>query len=149
MTKFHQGVFTPKHPEKYKGNVNNIIYRSGWERTVLMKLDNHPDVFYYASEEIIVKYMSPIDKRQHRYYVDFIVKYKTRAGVVRTVLLEVKPYKQTLPPVKGKGKKAETSYAYQVATFIVNQAKWAAAREVCKKNGWTFELITERELRVM
>lgn len=30
--KYYQGKYKPKNPEKYVGDINNIIFRSSWER---------------------------------------------------------------------------------------------------------------------
>ena len=54
MTKFHQGKYAPRNPEKYVGDVNNIIYRSGWEKRLLIMFDTNPNVLKYSSEEVIV-----------------------------------------------------------------------------------------------
>ena len=35
--------------------------------------DNEKRILSWGSEEIVVPYMSPIDNRMHRYYVDFII----------------------------------------------------------------------------
>ena len=39
-------------------------------------------------------------------------------------------------------------YIREVVTYSVNHAKWKAAQKFCKANGWGFELITEKELKV-
>jgi hypothetical protein len=146
MTKYHQGRFRAKNPQKYKGDVNNIIYRSGWELKVLMKFDLHPDVISYSSEEIVIPYISPVDNKKHRYYVDFYVKMKDKDGKIKEYLLEVKPLKQTFPPVKGK--KVTKGYINEVMTYAVNQAKWDAARNYCEKKGLEFMIMTEKELGI-
>jgi hypothetical protein len=32
--------------------------------------------------------------------------------------------------------------------YAKNQAKWSAAREFCKDNGWEFRILTEAELGI-
>ena len=54
-------------------------------------LDRNPDIISWASEELVIPYISPVDNRQHRYFPDFLVKMKTREGKTKTVLIEVKP----------------------------------------------------------
>jgi hypothetical protein len=31
-------------------------------------------------------------------------------------------------------------------TYLVNQAKWEAAENVCEKKGWKFKILTEKEI---
>lgn len=143
----YKGPFKPRNPEKYKGDPTKIIYRSRWELMVMQKLDAHPDVIEWSSEEVIVRYRSPVDNRIHRYFVDFYVKQRNKYGEVEVNLIEVKPFKQTQPPAVMEGKSRPTkSYMNEVMTWGVNSAKWAAAREFCADRGWKFVIITEKEL---
>jgi len=107
-------------------------------------LDLNNDVVSWASEELIVPYVSPVDNRKHRYFPDFIVKVKTRDGTVKTMMLEVKPKKQTIQPEIRK--RITKQYINEVTTWGVNQAKWKAATEFCLDRGWEFKLITEDHL---
>ncbi|NDB59780.1 head completion protein, partial [bacterium] len=95
---YKQGFFKPKHPEKYKGDANNIVYRSGWEKRVMDWCDTNKNVVSWSSEEVIIPYISPIDNRPHRYFVDFYVQAKDNNGNLQTYLLEVKPKAQTIEP---------------------------------------------------
>ena len=40
-------------------------------------LDSDPRIIEWSSEEIVVPYISPVDNRTHRYFVDFYVKMQT------------------------------------------------------------------------
>lgn len=140
----YSGRFIPKNPKKYVGDANNIIYRSSWECKLMDWLDRNDDVVSWASEELIVPYISPVDNRKHRYFPDFIIKVKTREGAVKTMMLEVKPKKQTIQPEIRK--KITKQYINEVTTWGVNQAKWKAATEFCLDRGWEFKLITEDHL---
>ena len=103
--KYKQGVFVPEHPEKYAGKAGDaIVYRSGWERRVMVWFDRNSSVLYWNSEGIVVPYISPLDGKQHRYFVDFIIKVKTKTGEIKTYGIEVKPSAQCEPP-KTKNKK--------------------------------------------
>ena len=134
----------PKNPQKYKGDVNNIIYRSSWERRVLQWMDTNPNVVEYSSEEVVIPYLSPVDGKYHRYFVDFCAKIKNRDGEVITYLIEVKPYKQTLEPeVK---KRVTKQYINEVYTWGINSSKWKATKEYCRKRNWVFKILTEKEL---
>ena len=141
---YKQGFFSPKFPKKYIGDPTNIVYRSGWEKRVMQSLDENTNVLRWASEEVIVPYISPIDNRPHRYFVDFYVEARGTDGSIKKMLLEVKPAAQTQPPKSPKRKTKR--YISEVMTYGVNEAKWKAAREYCKDKGWEFRLITEAEL---
>lgn len=140
----YSGKFTPKNPQKYVGDYKNIIYRSSWEARLMVWLDENTNIISWASEEVIVPYKSPIDGRWHRYFPDFIVKSKTKDGTVKTIMIEVKPKKQTVQPEVRK--RVTKQYITEVTTWGVNQAKWKAATEYCLDRGWEFKLITEDHL---
>ncbi len=141
---YHQGKFKPINPTKYLGDPTNIIYRSSWEKQCMIYFDNNPNIVQWGSEEIVIPYRSPLDKRVHRYFVDFVVKAKTKEGKVQTSLVEVKPYKQTQSPKIQKRKTRK--YLNEVTTYLVNEAKWKAAESFCKERKWNFQIITEHEL---
>lgn len=146
----HSGKFKPKHPQKYKGSPSNIVYRSSWEAKFMRYLDLHPDVIQWNSEEVIIPYRSPIDGRIHRYFPDFWVKKKSKAGEITTSLIEIKPKHQTIAPDKTKGMtktgKPTKRYINEVFTYGVNMAKWEAAEAYCKDKGWVWQIFTETEL---
>ena len=139
----YKGWFRPKNPQKYKGDATGIVYRSNWELRVMKWLDENPAVIWWASEELFIRYVSPIDNKVHRYFPDFIVRTKRKDGSEQTSILEVKPYRQTLMPTQ---KRKTQRYLAEVATYAVNQAKWKAADLFCKEHGWHFQLVTEKEL---
>lgn len=141
----YKGIFRPKNTQKYKGDPTNIVYRSRWELMVMQKLDSHPDVLEWSSEEINIRYRSPLDNRIHRYFPDFYMKRKGQDGKIESFLIEVKPKAQTKPPKVQNGKPTKR-YINEVATWGINSAKWAAAEEFCKDRGWTFMKITEADL---
>lgn len=141
----YRGVFRAHNPHKYKGDPTKIVYRSRWELICMQKFDSHPDVLEWSSEEIILRYRSPVDGKVHRYFPDFWVKKKDRLGNIVQDLIEVKPYNQTKPPTIMEGK-PNKRYLNEVMTWGINSAKWNVAREYCKDKGWNFVLITEKEL---
>lgn len=144
--KTYKGKFSPKNPKKYGGDPTGIIYRSGWELRVMKYLDENVNVLEWKSEEIAIPYRSPVDNRIHRYFPDFIVKVRTPNGSTKTLMLEVKPKKQTMEPKVQK--KRTKAYLNEVMTWGVNQAKWKSAQEFCLDRGWDFKLITEDELGI-
>ena len=70
----YKGKFHPTNTKKYRGDVHNIIYRSLWERKFMVYCDKNPDIVEWGSEEIIIPYMSPLDRKRHRYFPDFYIK---------------------------------------------------------------------------
>jgi hypothetical protein len=146
-SRYIQSKYTPMNPSKYEGDPTGIICRSSWERMVAKWCDTNPGVISWSSEEIIVPYVDPIDKRWHRYFVDFKIKVKTKEGI-QTYLIEVKPHKQTEKPVEPKRKtpKSHARYLAEVRTYIKNKAKWAAAEEYAKHRSSKFMVLTEYDL---
>jgi hypothetical protein len=143
--KSYKGWFTPKNPKKYNGDPNNIIYRSSWENRVMKWLDEHPNVIWWNSEELIIPYRSPVDNKMHRYFPDFIVKMRKKDGLVMTYVIEIKPDSQTKIPTQ---KRRTKRYLQEAATYAVNQEKWRAADIFCKEHGWEFLVLTEKHLGI-
>jgi hypothetical protein len=146
MGKYYQGRFKPKNPKKYMGDPTNIIYRSGWELRLMRFLDEHTKVIQWGSEELIIPYRSPIDGKVHRYFTDFIVKQINSDGIKETIVIEVKPKAQTVPPEKKS--RVTKRYINEVKTWGVNQAKWQAAEDFCKDRGWKFTIMHEDHLGI-
>lgn len=146
MASSYKGVFRPKNPQKYLGDSNNIIYRSLWEFKFMRYLDEHKDVISWASEEISVNYVSPVDKKVHRYFPDFVVKKQNSGGVVEVLMIEIKPSNQTSVPVQGNKKKKQ--FISEVLTYSINEAKWKAAYDYCLDRKWKFLILTEKELGI-
>ena len=147
MAKYYQGRFHPQNPGKYKGDVQNIIYRSSWELKFMQWCDRNPNVIEYASEEFCIPYLSPIDGRVHRYFPDFIMKVKEQSGEIKKYIIEIKPKKQTIPPIQ-TSKKRNKTFINEVKTYVVNEAKWKAAEEWCKDHLLEFMVITEDQLGI-
>ncbi len=139
-----KSIYKPSHPEKYLGNSSNIICRSSWERQFCRYCDTNPNIVKWASEELAIRYISPVDGRPHRYYPDFLIEVKEKSGKLKKYVIEIKPKKQTLPPVKKK--RVTKGFILEAKTYAVNQAKWKAAVDFCKDNLIEFKIITEDEL---
>jgi len=144
--KTYKGYFNIKYPQKYKGNIQNIIYRSSYELKLMNFLDRNPNVIQWASEEFFVPYKSPIDGKIHRYFPDFWVKKKNNQGITETIVIEVKPKNQTIPPVVRS--QINKQYLYEVQTWGINTAKWEAAEKYCLEKSWKFMIVTEKELGI-
>jgi hypothetical protein len=143
---FHKGKFRPKNPQKYDGDPTNIIYRSSWELRFMVWADQKESIVKWKSEETVIPYVSPIDNKLHRYFVDFQVQVKKSDGLLKTYLIEIKPKSQTVAPkVQSKVTK---KYLEEVVTWGKNEAKWKSASEYCKDRGWEFIILTEKELGI-
>ncbi len=145
MAESIKSLYKPKYPRKYQGNPNNIICRSSWERKFCGWCDLNENIMEWGSEEFFIPYRAP-DGRVRRYFPDFIIKVKENTGQLKTYVIEVKPLKQTKPPLKKK--RVTKSYLYECNTYAVNQAKWKAASEWCKDRKIEFKIITEKELGI-
>ena len=64
-----------------------------------------------------------------------------------TVLVEIKPKKETAPP-NFNGRKTK-QYINEGLTYVKNMNKWAAAQKFAADNGWGFEIWTEDTLHKM
>lgn len=130
-SKFKRGFYRPLNEEKYKKPFDNYMnksefpeYRSGWELKLMKYLDGNSDVEYWTCEPFHILYISPKDGQQHRYFPDFLVKFKNG----RKVLIEVKPQAQWGDPV--------------------NQAKWEQAKKFCDGHSMDWRVMGEKELGV-
>lgn len=141
-SKFRQGVYKPKNQQKYIGK-ESPVYRSGWELKFFRWCDDNVNVVEWASESVIIPYVSPLDGKVHRYYTDGVVAIREGDKIVKYII-EIKPSAQVVPPKPGK--KRKTTMVYENSRFIQNQAKWSAAREWCKKKNYSFLILTEKEL---
>lgn len=140
---FRQGIYKPKYPRKYLGN-KYPRYLSSWELRFFRWCDNNINVVKWGSETITIPYKSPVDGKMHRYMVDNIVHIKEGDNLVK-YLIEIKPKKQTKPPVP-HGNKKQTTIIYEKTMYAVNTSKWESARSWCKKYGYKFLILTEDQL---
>jgi len=134
--------FEPQNPNKYVGNVHNIVCRSNWERRFCKYLDENSNIIRWSSEEIKIPYLSTIDRQLHHYYPDFVFE-AVKENEVKTFMVEIKPKKQTQQPAPRKNKKA---YLNECITYETNMCKWKAATAYCEEKGWTFKILTEDSL---
>lgn len=107
-------------------------------------LDSCHNVIQWSSEEFCIPYKSPIDGKMHRYFPDFWIKKINSFGATETMVVEIKPKSQTVPP--SPKNKASKSYINEVITWGTNSSKWKAAEDFCKQKNWKFNVITEKDL---
>lgn len=142
---FVSGKYKPKNTIKYVGDITQIIYRSSWERKFCVYCDASAKVLKWASEPFEIKYASPIDKRIHEYFVDFYIKIEQPNGMIEEYIIEVKPkiqLRKPEPPKKNTLKMVKI-YNAQVKTYLINVAKFAAAKAFAAKRGYKFLVVTE------
>ena len=140
----YKGIFSPKFPQKYKGDVSKIIWRSTWELRVMKWLDMNINVIEWNSEEVVIPYFDPTKGKYRRYFPDFVIRVRLPDNRIKTYMLEVKPLYQTKEPQKKK--RVTKKYINEVTAWSTNEAKWSQAKEYCADRGWEFKLITEKEL---
>lgn len=142
---FERGEYIPRNPNKYIGH-SNPIFRSSWEKKFFIFCDNNPNITRWASEPVAIPYLYPIDKKMHKYYVDFLIEIR-EGDRLNKYLIEVKPKSQTQPPKPSKRKKRSTILHEQL-TWEKNKAKWEAANAYAKKYGMEFKILTQEELNI-
>ena len=136
--------FVPKNIEKYVGQYP-IITRSSWENRYCQWLDVNPAVLEWSSEGHCVRYVDPFQpQRKRRYFPDYYVCLWTSKGKKR-YLVEIKPEKDLKPPPKNSKKSKKTLFTMET-TYKVNQAKFRAAEDYCRKMGYEFKILTEKQL---
>ncbi len=141
--------YTLRNPHKYLGDPNNVIYRSTWEYNAFKFCDNNPNVIAWGSEEIVIDYMKPvfsasggITLKPAKYYTDLYVEYVNKKGELVKELIEIKPKKQTRA---SRARNYATNF-YENMVYMVNTAKWEAAKKWCEPRGIRFCVLTEESL---
>ena len=134
---YHRTEYMVKNRSKYVGG-SNPIARSSWELTVFQTLDSHPAVVNWASEAIRIPYKNPLTGKMTIYIPDLLVTYIDAQMNKHSEIIEIKPISQsTLEKAKSR---------YDKISVVINQAKWAAARYWCSKNGFMFRVMSERDI---
>lgn len=144
------GKYYPANPEKYIGDTYNIIYRSSWEYKFCQYCDINPNITKWSSEPTCIPYWSPVDKKEHKYYVDYYIQVK-KGDVYENWLIEIKPEDQyslsSRPILEGNvTEKKLKNYNYKLKTWIINRAKFEAATRYAESRGYKFGAINEKFL---
>jgi hypothetical protein len=137
---FIQGYFPLTECKKYQGN-GPIIYRSSWERKFCIYCERNPEIIWWSSESLCIRYFNFLDEKYHNYFPDFLI--KLRDGNI--VIVEIKPKAQLQKPEKPKKmtKKGVESYKWSYQTWITNMCKKQASEEYAKARGWQYMIATE------
>lgn len=145
--KFKQGKYDLKNPDKYKGNKENIIYRSSWELKFMLFLDYQPEVIEWSSEEIVIPYYFEYDNKYHRYFPDFYFVKLNKDNSVTKYMIEIKPKKDIeFKTPKKINNKTKAKVLESAITISKNEAKWNAAKIWCEQREIKFMVLTEDEL---
>lgn len=137
MSKYSQGKYVVKNPDKYIGK-GQPTYRSSWEMTFMQFCDNNPAVLQWASEAIHVNYRNPFTGKNTIYVPDFLVIYVDKNGQRHGEVIEVKPTKET--------SLKEAKSVRDKAAVALNMYKWEAARKFCAAQGLSFRVVTEQDI---
>ena len=145
---YKSGKYDPKNPDKYIGDIHNIIYRSSWEYRFCTYCDTNESILKWSSEPVVIPYYNPLDKKDHNYNVDFYIKVLKDDTSEQEWIIEIKPEKQTIKPImEGVMTLAKLkSYNRNMQIWITNQAKFRAAKEWADKRGYRFGVIDENFL---
>lgn len=141
---FKSGVYRPKNFRKF--GETSCVYRSSYELDFLKWCDNNKKVLQIHYEKVVIPYKCKTDEKIHKYYVDCKIKYLESSGP-KTYLIEIKPFKQTLPPKPSKRKKRQTIITEQY-NWLKNTSKWTSAKQYCKSKGWRWCIMTERGMHL-
>jgi hypothetical protein len=137
MSKYAQGKYQVKNPEKYMGK-RLPNYRSSWEFTFMSFCDNNPAVLNWVSEGVKIPYFNPVSGKQTIYVPDFLVVYIDANQRQHTELVEIKPSKEAT---------MESARSYRDKLMVaMNMAKWAAADSWCRANNMRFRVVTEFDI---
>ena len=90
----YSGRYKVKNRSKYKGNADEVVFRSLWEAKVFNWCDTNSQIKFWGSEEVVIPYFYEVDKKYHRYFMDLKITYSNG----KTILVEIKPEKETIPP---------------------------------------------------
>ena len=145
---YKQGLYNPINQNKYIGDTYNIIYRSSWEYKFCQYCDINPNIVKWSSEPTCIPYWSPIDKKEHKYFVDYYIQVQ-KGDSIENWLIEIKPedqyalHKRPQEPVGNLTEKKIRSYNEKLKTWITNRAKFEAATRFAKDRGYKFGAINE------
>ena len=137
----YKGIYVVRNPKKYMGSLAKpIIYRSLWEKELMLNYDLDPNVIGWLSDSINIPYFNPIKNRMANYIPDFICKRKDNGKII-IQMVEVKPIHKAYIPKKNN--KQWASYLNLLEEYVTNLAKWEAAIKYCRGKGWNFLIFSK------
>jgi hypothetical protein len=110
--------------------------------------DDNDKVLKWNFESIGIPYWNPIKKKVSTYWVDTWVRIDNGNNKTEDWILEIKPLKYTKPPEEPKRltESALNQYALHAKTYIINRAKFEAAKDFAHSKKMNFGIITENFL---
>lgn len=160
----HQGYMKNlKNPDKYVGDLQDIIYRSGWELAFAKWCDASKSVLKWSSEPTRIFYYNRIAKLDEckklgldpnnpknwavkNYHVDFWIQIKREDDIIEKWFIEIKPkdkLKKPIPPKPNSSLKEQRRFNNLAKEYLINEAKFAAMNEFAKRNGAKFYIFHE------
>jgi hypothetical protein len=145
---YKSGLYAPINQDKYIGDIHNIIYRSSWEYRFCTYCDTNESIIKWSSEPMAIDYYNPLDKKEHKYNVDFYIKVVREDNEIQEWIIEIKPERQTQKPIyEGNMTLSKLkSYNRNMQIWITNQAKFKAAKDWAEKRGFKFGVVDENFL---
>ena len=163
----HQGHYHVKHRDKYIGDPNLVVYRSGWEWSFCAWADASPSILRWSSEPVKVPYLdrlSPLEEniklglnpnnprnwKKKNYNTDFWIEIDKGGPRPEKWFIEVKPSKDlTKPkPIAANAPLREIKkYNAKMKTYITNEAKFAALTEWATRSGTKFCVFHEETMK--
>jgi hypothetical protein len=161
---YNQGNYVPKNKDKViKLNTQGGVYfRSSWEKKIMTWLDYNEKIIKWGAECMKIPYqMTHFDNgdmkiKEHCYYPDFYYEMRNEEGVLKQVVVEVKPakeYNMVIALTEGKlqvpqkGTKKLKNFEYDLKMAYKNKNKWETMISWCNKKGYEFIIITEDNLK--
>ena len=129
--KSYKGFYVVENPKKCLNQEGRIFFRSKLEYQVIKKLDLGDDYKKWGYELIKIPYVDPLKGKKRFYIIDIVV--ITHEG--KKELWEIKYL--SIAKSKFDGRKN----AMINEEIIRNKAKWRAAKEFCKNNGYIFKVV--------
>lgn len=163
-SKYHGGNYIPKYKDKVlKLNTQGgVYYRSSWEKKIMTWLDHNKSVTKWGAECMRIPYQmthyegGDVKIKEHSYFPDFYYEMRDGQGVLKQVVVEVKPYKEYKMvqdlnegklQVPEKGLKKLKNFEYDLKMAHKNKNKWETMIKWCNKKGYEFIIITEHHLK--
>jgi len=165
----HQGYYTITNKQKYIGDPNKCIYRSGWELSFSKWCDFSPSVLKWSAEPTSVKYYDrtanldeckkngldpnrPENWKIRNYNIDYWLQVDKGNNIIEKWFVEIKPKKDLVkptPPLATSPLKVQRKFVNEAKIYLMNEAKWAAMKRHAEQYNCKFFVFTEDTLKSM
>lgn len=156
-----------KFPEKYIGDLRLIIYRSNLELAFCKWCDSSPSIIKWSSEPTKVPYYDRVSKLEEykkynlnpndsknwvirNYNLDFYIEIKKPDDTIEKWYVEVKPSEKLhkpIPPPISASLKEQRQFNVKAKEYLINEAKFVAAKAFAEKKNAKFFIFTEETIR--